>query len=154
MIRIIKHSRTLNLLSSDGELLFSCKVSLGKSPVGAKEKEGDMKTPEGRYRITHINPKSKYHIALGVSYPGKKDALAALREKRIGKAAAVRILLSDLLRVRPPWKTSLGGFVMIHGEHPDGLSGDWTAGCVAVRNKEIEAIAKIVKRGEIVEILP
>lgn len=113
-----------------------------------------MKTPEGTYRITHKNFKSKYHIALGISYPSRKDAYLARREKRIGTMTAVIILLSDLFSIRPPWKTPLGGFVMIHGEHPGKLSGDWTAGCIAVKNEDIEKIAGIVKRNEKVEILP
>ena len=113
-----------------------------------------MKTPEGAYRITHKNYKSKYKIALGISYPSRKDAYLARREKRICTMTAVQILLCDLLSIRPPWKTPLGGFVMIHGEHPDRLSGDWTAGCIAVQNKDIEKIAAIVKRNEKIEILP
>lgn len=154
MIRIVKHARTLEVTSSSGKTLFSCSVSLGECPVGAKTREGDMKTPEGKYHITHKNAGSKYHIALGISYPSRKDAYLAQREKRISKMTAMRILLCDLFRIRPPWKTSLGGFIMIHGEHPDGKSGDWTAGCIAVKNSEIEKIAKLVKRGEAVEILP
>lgn len=154
MIRIIKHSRILEVISPAGEILLSAKVSLGKCPVGAKTQEGDMKTPEGTYRITHKNMGSKYHIALGISYPARKDAYFGQREKRISKMTAMRILLCDLFCIRPPWKTKLGGFVMIHGEHPDGLSGDWTAGCIAVSNSAIEEISKIVKRGETVEILP
>lgn len=113
-----------------------------------------MKTPEGSYRITHKNALSKYHIALGISYPSRKDAHLALREKRIGRFTAMRICFADFIRVRPAWNTPLGGFIMIHGEHPDKLSGDWTAGCIAVKNAEIEAIEKIIKRGENVEILP
>ncbi len=154
MIRIVKHARTLEVISPTGEILFSSKISLGKCPIGAKTLEGDMKTPEGKYHITHKNMTSKYHIALGVSYPSRKDAYLAQREKRISKMTAMRILLCDLFRIRPPWKTRLGGFIMIHGEHPDGRTGDWTAGCIAVKNAEIEQIAKLVKRGETVEILP
>ncbi len=154
MIRIIKHARTLEVIAPSGEILLSAEISLGKCPVGAKSLEGDMKTPEGKYHITHKNTTSKYHIALGISYPSRKDAYLAQREKRIGKMTAMLILLCDLFRVRPPWKTKLGGFIMIHGEHPDGLTGDWTAGCIAVKNDEIEKIAKLVKRGEVVEILP
>ncbi|MBQ1256128.1 MAG: L,D-transpeptidase family protein [Clostridia bacterium] len=153
MIRIIKHARTLEVISPGGDVLFTAKISLGKCPDGAKTREGDMKTPEGKYRITHKNPGSKYHIALGISYPSGKDAYLAQREGRISKMTAMRILLCDLFRIRPPWKTKLGGFIMIHGEHPDALTGDWTAGCIAVKNSEIEKIAKLVKRGETVEIL-
>ena len=154
MIRIKKSMRTLEVIAPSGEIVFSCSVSLGKCPTGAKTQEGDMKTPEGIYRITHKNFKSKYHIALGVSYPSRKDALLALKEKRIRRIQAIGIYACDLIRVRPSWKTPLGGFIMIHGEHPDRLSGDWTAGCIAVKNEEIEAIEKFVKCGEPIEILP
>lgn len=154
MIRIIKSLRKLEVIGSAGDCVFTCPVSLGKCPVGPKKAEGDMKTPEGVYRITHINRQSKYHIALGLSYPGRKDAFIAQREKRIPRTTAMLILICDILRIRPPWKTPLGGFVMIHGEHPDHLSGDWTAGCIAVGNDDIKKIAALSKRGETVEILP
>lgn len=154
MIRIQKAKRILEVIDPNGKIVFSCPVMLGKYPVGTKRQEGDMKTPEGVYRITHKNFKSKYKIALGISFPSRKDAYLARREKRIGTLTAVQILLCDLLSIRPPWKTPLGGFIMIHGEHPDKLSGDWTAGCIAVKNEDIEKIAGMVKRGQKVEILP
>ncbi|MBE5792700.1 MAG: hypothetical protein E7322_11195 [Clostridiales bacterium] len=154
MIRIKKSQRILEVIGPTRKVIFSCPVMLGKCPSGAKTQEGDMRTPEGTYRITHKNFKSKYNIALGISYPSRKDAYLARREKRIGQLTAMRILLSDFLCIRPPWNTPLGGFIMIHGEHPEKLSGDWTAGCIAVKNEDIEKIAEMVKRGQKVEILP
>ena len=154
MIRIEKANRLLQVIAPSGEVLFSTGVSLGQCPAGAKTREGDMKTPEGVYHITHLNRNSKYHIALGISYPSRKDGYIAQREKRITRFQAMRILIADVLRVRPPWNTPLGGFIMIHGEHPEKKTGDWTAGCIAVKNDEIETIASFVRRGEKVEILP
>lgn len=154
MIRIIKSKRTLEYLDESGKRLKTCPISLGKCPEGAKTREGDMKTPEGVYKVTHVNRQSKYHIALGISYPSGADAKRAKKEGRIGLIDCARICFAEALGIRPPWNTPLGGFIMIHGEHPEHLSGDWTAGCIAVKNTEIEVLSSMVKRGETVEILP
>ena len=154
MIRIIKSKRTLEYLDNEGRTLLALSISLGKCPEGKKTREGDMKTPEGAYKVTHINRESKYHIALGISYPNKEDAKSAYSEGRIRRLDYLRIAVPHALGIRPSWNTPLGGFIMIHGEHPDKLSGDWTAGCIAVTNAGIEALTSMVKRGEPVEILP
>lgn len=154
MIIIEKSKRLLRCPDKNGEILFSCPVSLGKCPVGAKLCEGDQKTPEGLYRIVSINPQSKFHLAFGISYPERHDARIALREKRISRMTFMRIALSSLLGVRPPWNTALGGFIMLHGESPEGLEGDWTAGCIALKNRDIDLLAKHIKKRERVKILP
>jgi murein L,D-transpeptidase YafK len=113
-------------------------VSLGSNPAGAKERQGDGRTPEGLYKIDSRNAYSKYHLSLHVSYPNDADRLRARH-----------------LRVSP------GGEIMIHGT-PNrwrGLSfvfahSDWTKGCVAVSDAEIEEIWKLVPNGTVVEIRP
>ena len=152
MIRIFKSERRLEY--TDGSEHFSCPVMLGANPEGHKQREGDGRTPEGVYRVCTVNRESKFHISLGLSYPNARDAREGFREKRIGLAALCLLLAQNALGLRPCWKTALGGFVMIHGESPDGKSGDWTQGCAAVSNKDIEALASKVKKGEKVEILP
>ena len=153
MILIEKSKRQLSLIK-EGKTCFRCSVSLGSDPMGHKQREGDGKTPEGLYRVCSINRKSKYHLSLGISYPSRRDAWNALREKRLGLVDCALIAAADLLRLRPKWNTPLGGFIMIHGEAPDGRKGDWTQGCIALQNKDIETLACLCKRGERIEIKP
>lgn len=136
-VLIEKRARTLTL-SSNGEVIKSYKVALGRNPEGAKEKEGDNKTPEGVYTIDTRNTKSSYHLALHISYPNAQDIQRAKQEG-----------------------VSPGGSIMIHGIR-NGLGWigkfhrrlDWTKGCVAVTNDEIDEIGKLVTNGTPVEIRP
>ncbi|MFT4252646.1 MAG: L,D-transpeptidase family protein, partial [Caulobacter sp.] len=119
-------------------LVAAYDVSLGAGGLAPKAREGDRLTPEGDYRITGRNPNSRYHLALRIGYPTPAQAAAA-------KAAGV-----------PP-----GGDIMIHGL-PNGrgaLAGlykgrDWTDGCIAVTDPEIEEIWKLVRDGARVRITP
>ena len=152
-IIVEKGKRLLRVLDGAKETL-RCQVSLGSAPAGHKRAEGDGRTPEGGYRVCTRNPKSKFHLSLGLNYPSEGDAAAALCEGRVTKEQYEAVAAAQRAGLRPPWDTPLGGFIMIHGEHPDGRSGDWTAGCVAVRNEEIEEIWRLCPIGTEVEILP
>ncbi|HXH94909.1 MAG TPA: L,D-transpeptidase family protein [Thermoanaerobaculia bacterium] len=134
---IMKSARQLELLRS-GKVMRSYHVRLGSNPIGGKEREGDGKTPEGIYRIDSRNADSKYHRALHVSYPNAADAARARR-----------------MHVSP------GGEIMIHGvpNRWRWLSFvfqriDWTAGCIAVKDDEIEEIWRLVPNGTVAEIRP
>jgi murein L,D-transpeptidase YafK len=136
-IVIEKKARRLTLFSR-GEVIRTYKVVLGGNPNGPKEKEGDNKTPEGSYVIDSRNEKSRYHLALHISYPNAKDSQRAHQ-----------------LGVSP------GGDIMIHGiRNGFGWIGslhrwmDWTKGCIAVTNNEIEEIGRLVPDGTAVEIVP
>jgi murein L,D-transpeptidase YafK len=134
---IAKADRTLTLYRG-GEVLRTYRVALGSDPVGAKEREGDGRTPEGDYVIDGRNPQSAFHRSLHISYPNAADR----------RRAAARHL-------RP------GGDIMIHGL-PNGLgwlgashrARDWTAGCIAVTDAEIEELWRLVPNGTRVEIRP
>lgn len=134
---IEKKVRKLTLYSK-GQPIKSYKVALGRNPEGAKEKEGDNKTPEGTYTIDTRNTKSSYHLALHVSYPNAQDIQRA-KQKGV----------------------SPGGSIMIHGIR-NGLGWigkfhskiDWTKGCIAVTNDEIDEIGRLVANGTPVEIKP
>lgn len=151
MILIEKSARRLSVIKR-GNTLLVCPVSLGFAPLGHKTAEGDGKTPEGIYRLCTKNVQSKYHISFGLNYPCAKDALSGLKEKRVGLWDAISIIVLNALRLRPRWNTPLGGFVMIHGESPEGKTGDWTQGCAALKNSDIEALARLCGRGEKVVI--
>ncbi len=136
-ILIEKKERRLTLISK-GKVLKTYKIALGGNPQGPKERQGDNKTPEGTYVIDSRNRDSRYHLSLHISYPNEKD-------KRRAKELGV-----------PP-----GGDVMIHGIK-NGFSWvgdfhadiDWTKGCIAVTDEEIEEIERLAPNGTIVEIRP
>ena len=136
-VLIEKQARQLTLISK-GEVIKTYTIALGGNPVGPKEREGDNKTPEGIYFIDSRNGNSGYHLSLHISYPNELDKMRA-RERG----------------VRP------GGDIMIHGIKngfsPVGTShaeSDWTQGCIAVTNQEMEEIYKLVPNGTLVEITP
>ena len=137
LIKVDKSARTLTLLRGT-EIIRTYRVSLGSAPDGHKSREGDRRTPEGRYSVDSRNPRSRFHLALHISYPNAGDRLNAQRQSV------------------PP-----GGDIMIHGL-PNGLSWldrlhlrrDWTDGCVAVTNSEMEEIWAHVATGTTIEILP
>lgn len=107
-------------------------VGLGFSPEGTKRREGDGRTPEGRYTVFHKNPDSQYHLSLGVSYPGPGDAQAGFDAGIIDAATLARIRKNPSW---PPQNTPMGGAIYIHG---GGGSADWTLGCVAVDNTAMD----------------
>ena len=136
-ILVEKEKRTLALFSHNKEIR-RYKISLGGDTKGHKEKEGDEKTPEGIYTIDYRVSNSKFHRALHISYPNEQDIEHA-KENNV----------------------SPGGDIMIHGiKNGFGWIGrlhrfiDWTDGCIAVSNKEIEEIWSLVPDGTAIEIKP
>lgn len=134
---VFKSKREL-LAYSNGQLIKTYKIALGQNPVGDKEFEGDMKTPEGLYYINDRNPNSAYHKNLGISYPNNADRAQA---RALGKP--------------------VGGDIKIHGlRNGRGYIGkshrltDWTWGCIALTNEEIDELYIAVKTGSPIEIYP
>ena len=149
-ILIEKSCRRLMLMrDNEPDLIFP--VALGKCPVGHKLREGDHRTPEGEYYVCTRNEKSKYHLALGLSYPNPSDGSAALDSGAITSEQHAAILQAHSAQRRPPWDTPLGGFIMIHG---GGIEGDWTAGCIALKNEDIEILFALCPLRTKVLILP
>ncbi|MCD8212489.1 MAG: L,D-transpeptidase family protein [Campylobacter sp.] len=138
-IRVYKSARTLEVLTDKG-VAKSYKIALGKEPTGHKRFEGDMRTPEGNYTINDKNPNSAYHLNLGISYPNKDDIAYA---KSMGKSAGGDIKIHGL-----PNKFSFLGDEIFFS------FGDWTHGCIAVRNSDIEELFEAVEIGTPIEILP
>jgi murein L,D-transpeptidase YafK len=137
--RIIVHKKTRTMeLMHAGQVLKTYKIALGGNPVGPKQRQGDHKTPEGVYTIDWRNAHSQFHRALHISYPRVADRH---RARQLG--------------VLP------GGDVFIHGL-PNGYgwigaahrAHDWTDGCIAVTDQEIEEIWRLVDDGTAVEIRP
>ena len=147
-------SERLLVAERDGLEVFRCKVQLGSTPIGHKTAEGDGRTPEGRYYVCTKNAQSKFYLALGVSYPAPADAREAFAQGRISGEQLRAIEEAHAQGKRPPWDTELGGFIMLHGQHPEGKTGDWTAGCVAMYNEDVEKLFAMAQMGDEIEILP
>ena len=136
-IVVEKSARRLSVFRN-GNQIKTYRIALGRSPLGAKQEEGDMKTPEGIYKIDGRNPQSSFHLALHISYPSDED----------DKRAAAR-------------GVSAGFDIMIHGiQNGRGWIGafhrwnDWTAGCIAVTDEEIEELWRVTPDGTTIEIRP
>lgn len=132
-IVVYKDRRRMYMLSGD-DVIKTYKIGLGFAPRGHKQFEGDGKTPEGTYFVDRRNPNSNFHLSLGISYPNQSDAEYA---KSQGK--------------KP------GGDIFIHGARDtkrDRRSSDWTAGCIWVKNREIENIYAMVRDGTQIDIHP
>jgi len=136
-ILILKQDHVLELLQG-GQVIRTYKVALGRGGLAPKEREGDARVPEGHYIVDSRNAASQYHKALHISYPNAEDRARAAK-----------------LGVAP------GGAIMIHGL-PNGMGWigsahrlyDWTLGCVALTNEEIDEIWDLVPVGTPVEIRP
>lgn len=135
---VVLKSRRLMQAYSDGRLIKSYKIALGGDPVGDKESDGDMRTPEGVYTINDKNPNSGYYKNLGISYPDKEDVDEAKKRN-----------------------LDPGGNIKIHGiRNGFGFIGkfhrvmDWTAGCIAVTDEEMDELYAHVKIGVYIIIKP
>ena len=149
-IVIEKHSRRL-LLYDGKQQVRAYRIALGTNPVGDKEREGDGRTPEGTFYITHRNPNSKYTLSLGLSYPNKAHAARGLRDGLISREQHDAIVHAIDEKQIPPWKTDLGGEIFIHGA---GARRDWTKGCIALEDDDIRELFEAVPPGTSVVIEP
>jgi murein L,D-transpeptidase YafK len=136
-VLVLKSERKLHL-QQHGKTIKSYRISLGKQPSGAKQREGDLRTPEGFYWIDWRKPSDKYQLSLHISYPNARDLAKA-------KAAGV----------------PAGGMIMIHGtpldeEYPEWFfhTLDWTEGCIAMKNDDMREVWSLVKDGTLIEIRP
>lgn len=147
---IYKRKRLLHLLSGT-KLVKEYPVVLGTSPEGDKEREGDRRTPEGSFYVCTRVDRSQFVRFLGISYPAPDDARRALRARRITRGQYTAILRAHAARLQPPWNTPLGGAVGIHG---GGTASDWTWGCIALENPDIEELYTALTIGTRVRIEP
>lgn len=148
--RIVVRKAARKLDFYDGEkLMKTYRVALGGKPAGAKEKQGDRKTPTGDYFICARNGLTQYHLFLGLNYPNAADAARGLKSGLIDPAARDRIAGAESDRRQPPWDGPLGGATGIHG----GTSlRDWTLGCVALDDADVEEVWLATREGTPVRI--
>lgn len=139
LIGVVKSKREMLLLDKYDNIIKSYRIALGPAPVGKKESEGDGKTPEGVYKIDMHNPNSEYYKSLRISYPNTTDLETA---KKLG--------------------VSPGGQIFIHGEPLDrnwkfwhyNNRNDWTQGCIAMSNRDIDEVWSLVQDGTPIVIKP
>ena len=137
LVQVIKSKRQMFLIEQ-GKIIKQFTIALGANPIGHKQQEGDERTPEGRYILDYRNPNSGYFKSLHVSYPNKQDLARA-------KAKGV----------------DAGGMIMIHGQR-NGFGWaasltqrrDWTNGCMALSNEDMQVVWDLVQVGTPIEILP
>lgn len=135
---VVEKKRRQLVLYYHGVPMRTYYVALGRNPVGDKEQIGDNRTPEGVFRIEGRNPNSKYHLSLRISYP---DSIHRMRAIRRGFEPGGDIMIHGL----PDEQSSLG---------PAHRDFDWTNGCIAVTNTEIEELWKVVHDGTPIQIKP
>jgi L,D-peptidoglycan transpeptidase YkuD (ErfK/YbiS/YcfS/YnhG family) len=136
-VLIEKKERRLTLLAK-GEVIKTYKIALGGDPVGPKVMQGDNKTPEGVYTIDSRNNNSEYHLSLHISYPNEIDKK---RAKELGVSPGGDIMIHGI-------KNGLGWVGASHAEV------DWTKGCIAVTDEEMQEIYRLVPNGTVVVIMP
>jgi murein L,D-transpeptidase YafK len=135
---VVEKQKRLMTVYDGPRAMKTYRIALGGNPKGHKQHEGDSRTPEGHYVIDAKNPQSSFHLSLKISYPNRQDTRAARRKG-----------------------LSPGGAIMIHGT-PSGLAtlnamgfySDWTAGCIAVSDTEIEELFASVRVGTPIIIKP
>ncbi|RUS59604.1 hypothetical protein EGN72_12930 [Pseudorhodobacter sp. E13] len=129
---VYKDARKMQLFSNT-KIVKTYDIALGFAPKGHKQFEGDGKTPEGLYYIDRRNPRSRFHLSIGISYPNKADIAYA---KSQGKEP--------------------GGEIFIHGKtgYKGDNKGDWTWGCIAVTDRQMEDIYAMVRDGTPIHIFP
>ena len=134
---VVRKAERAMELYAQGRLLYTIEgIQLGAAPDGPKRFQGDGRTPEGRYTIDYGNPDSSYHLSLHISYPNAQDVAYAQAQGRLP-----------------------GGLIFIHGQpndwtKSDRVPGDWTDGCIAVSDEEIEALWRAVPDGTVIDIVP
>lgn len=135
---LVEKSKSRMYLKSGDKVIKEYRVAFGANPKGHKQQEGDERTPEGRYLLDYKKANSAYYKAIHISYPNKKDKQYA---RKMG--------------VNP------GGAIMIHGQKNGwGWLGfisrffNWTNGCIAVTNPEMEEIWNLLETGTVIEIRP
>lgn len=148
--------RVLKVMQGGAELEVFPHVAIGRHGADLEKARGDKKTPLGEYRIGWVNENSKFHRFLGLTYPNIDNAKRAYRDGMIGEETVRTIMRAELEESIPPQNTPLGGQIGIHGlgaadrEIHDAF--DWTSGCIALTNEEIDRLYKWIRKGTLVVI--
>ncbi len=149
-IYVYKEKRRLYVIQSN-TLVRDYPVGLGFHPNGDKEREGDGRTPEGDFKICQKNPASRFNKALGLNYPSRNHAERAFFAGVLSPVDFKEILVAYERQSTPPWHTPLGGEIYIHA---GGAQRDWTNGCIALYDSDMDELFRIASTGTPVHVRP
>jgi len=156
---LLSHSQHTLYVKKGRFIVKSYKVALG-SGGGGKIREGDSRTPVGQYRITEVRNSDRFHLFMRLNYPNIKDAKRALTEKLITREDYRAVLDAHIFGRQPPQNLILGGAIGIHGIGDETQEKvnihqniDWTEGCIALRNDEVEDLSRYVSIGTEIHIV-
>ncbi len=149
LIEIFKADKTLILHTDEGQKTFV--IGVGKNLDGPKIKRDDQRTPEGEYKIIVKNPRSQYHLSLGINYPNKADAQRGLEQAIIDEETYQAICTAHDTNGRIPWDSALGGEIYIHGDYE---TRTWSEGCIRMKKADIEEVYRLTDIGTKVVINP
>jgi murein L,D-transpeptidase YafK len=144
-------TRELRVMRDDSVETVFHGVSIGRGGVGWKGRAGDEITPKGRFQIRWVNKKSKFRLFLGLDYPRQIDAIRGLNAGIIDRRTYNRIMAALELDEVPPQNTALGGFLGIHGigegDPTVHAAYNWTEGCIALTNQQIDELLSWAPKG-------
>ena len=142
------------IIEKAGEVVKKYHIASGKGGKGTKREQGDSKTPQGVYRISKFKKSSRFHYFIQLDYPNLIDAWYGYKNKTIDAEDFKRIATAYKNREAPPQDTNLGGFIGIHGLGEQSEKKltihkeiNWTEGCIALTNEEINDLRKFVDVG-------
>jgi len=148
--------RMLKVMQGESEVAVFPRVAIGARGADTDKARGDKKTPLGEYRIGWVNENSKFHRFLGLTYPNIDNAKRAFRDGMIGEETVRSIMRAEMEEGIPPQNTPLGGQIGIHGlgsaDRQIHDVFDWTSGCIAMTNEEIDRLSKWIRKGTLVVI--
>ncbi|RKZ83725.1 MAG: L,D-transpeptidase [Gammaproteobacteria bacterium] len=157
---VISRSKHQLAVKKDGVNVRTFKVAFGSGGKKAKLRSGDHTTPKGKYRISKIRDSNRFHMFMQLNYPNMEDAKRAYKNHSISRKQYQAILDAHTFGNLPPQNTSLGGAIGIHGignETQDKVEihqiSDWTQGCIAMRNHEIEELNHYIDVGTPISII-
>lgn len=145
-----KAQRRLELYSGK-RLLKRYRIALGFNPIGDKKREGDGRTPEGKFYVCEKHRSKSFYLFIGISYPSVEDAERGLRSGIINRQQYDAIVRAINRKRRPPWNTPLGGEIGIHG---GGAERDWTLGCIAMSDADVAELYVTLQHGDSIVIKP
>jgi len=148
--------RSLNVMEGERVVRVFDDISLGRSGVTNEKQTHDHKTPLGSYRVRRINDQSRFHLYFGFDYPNLEQAKLAFKAGRISYEQLKAIRKAHYLGQEPPSDTALGGMIGIHGIGNGDVrvheEFNWTDGCIALTNEEVDELAAWIRLGTRVEV--
>lgn len=157
---VVVRSKHELVVKQNGNTLRTFKVAFGSGGRKAKQQVGDHTTPKGQYYISRMRDSDRFHLFFQLNYPNLDDAKRGLKNHLISRAEYKAILNAHIAGRLPPQNTKLGGAIGIHGigvETKDKLDihqvADWTQGCIAMRNDEVEELSRYIDVGTPINIV-